>query len=99
MLLTIILIEAPSLLITALLAIRDFHPVILIPIMALLQLASLIALYLCVYTDPGILPQIVDKYAWDVEQAAIPGLNHLNMGEHKYLMVTGQLNTHQKYCV
>jgi hypothetical protein len=98
-LLTVLIIEAPSLLLTYDLFLRDFHPAVLAPILLLLQLAALATLFRCVYTDPGILPQIVDKYAWDEQQAAIPALNHLNVSEHKFLMVAGGLSTHQKYCV
>lgn len=96
---TVLIIEAPSLLATADLFLRGFHPLPLAALLLLLQLAVLTALLTCVYTDPGILPQIVDKYAWDEEQALIPSPNHLNLGEHKYLMVGGGLIAHQKYCV
>lgn len=63
--LTIVIIEAPSVLLTCDLFFRDFHPIVLAPLLVLLQLAALISLFCCVYTDPGIIPQIVDKYSWD----------------------------------
>jgi hypothetical protein len=65
LILTVLTIESPSLLLTCDLFLRDFHPAALAPPLLLLQAAVLAALLSCVYTDPGILPQIVDKYAWD----------------------------------
>jgi hypothetical protein len=65
LLLTLIVIETPSILITCDLFLRNFHPELLAPLVIILQISTLAALISCTYTDPGILPQIVDKYAWD----------------------------------
>lgn len=94
LILTIIIIETPSLLLTADLFYRNYHQDYLAPLMVILQLLTLYPLFRCVYTDPGIIPQIVDKYEWDEEHALIPSVNHLNVPELKYVIVTGGLNVY-----
>ena len=47
---------------TADLIIRDYHPIPLTITSLALQALTTLFLFLCVYTDPGILPQIVDRY-------------------------------------
>ena len=97
--LTFLITEIPTLALTADLILRHYHPLPLALLSFLLQTTTTVCLLLCVYTDPGILPQVVDRYEPTREHLGIPAVNHLPLEEHKYLMVNGGLFLHQKYCV
>ena len=68
-------------------------------ILIAMQVFVLYSLGRCIYTNPGIIPQIVDKYEWSEDLIEIPSLNHMNISEHKYIMTTASLNIYQKYCI
>lgn len=56
------------------------------PIEIFLQISAMVSLVCCAFTNPGIIPQIVDRYEWDLDLKSIPSLNHNNLSEHKYLV-------------
>jgi hypothetical protein len=65
LLFTLLMLEAPTLALTIDIFLRSLlHPGV--PILILfLNVLSLVSLFLCVYTDPGIVPQNVNNYEWD----------------------------------
>jgi hypothetical protein len=96
---TVLIIEVPSVLITYDVFYHQFHPQVLATLLVILQVIAIYSLVGCVYTDPGIIPQIVDRYEWDYGQTEIPAVKHINLSEHKYTMITNGLNIYQKYCI
>jgi hypothetical protein len=71
--LTFAVFEIPSLALTYDLFLAPLTVPNLLPLALLFaQILTAASLLLCVYTDPGILPQLLDKYEWDSEHCPIP---------------------------
>ena len=64
-LITLILIEIPTFLIVIDIFVRSLLFWLLPVSIIFFDIACLVSLYFCVYTDPGILPQNVNNYEWD----------------------------------
>lgn len=100
LLLTVIISEAPTIALLYHLLSRDLLPALLPPLILITNLLSLAVLLVCVYTDPGILPQLVNHYESSEELLYLPPVNHHLRFEHNYLQVgPWGLATLQKYCV
>lgn len=99
LLISILIIETPAVALTYDIINKQFYSFALVPTIIILQVASIILLLFCVYTDPGILPQHVDRYEWKEDFMNIPAVNHMNLSDHKYLFVSNGLSYYQKYCV
>ena len=65
LIITTLIIEVPTAAIAYAIITRPFYPYPLVPILMLLNLFTIFMLCRCVYTDPGIIGQIVDKYEWE----------------------------------
>lgn len=100
LLLTLVLLEAPTLALVCQLLVRQLLPSLLPALLILLDLLALASLFACVYTDPGVLPQSVNNYEWSEELLELPGVNHQVRPDHSYLCVSGWgLGVMHKYCV
>ena len=64
-LITLVLIEIPTLILVSDLLHRSLLSWFLPASILIFDIACLVALSICVYTDPGILPQNVNNYEWD----------------------------------
>ena len=94
-----LLLEVPLITLAADLLHRELlHPGLPL-FLLLLDMASLLSLAACVFTDPGILPQNVNNYEWDQSLLRLPPVNHSLTADHSYLMVHPLgLSVLQKYC-
>lgn len=63
--LTIFFIEVPTLALVIDIFVRSLLSPILSAFILFLNILNLVSLFLCVYTNPGILPQNVNNYEWD----------------------------------
>jgi hypothetical protein len=62
---SVIIIEVPTIALIYHLIWQALLPNLLPALLVIIDLATLIILFICVYTDPGILPQILNNYEGD----------------------------------
>ena len=100
LLFSVIIIEAPTIALVYHLVAYSLLFSLLPALIIIVDIGTLVILFLCVYSDPGILPQILNNYEGNEELLNLPAVNHQMRGDHSYLSVgRWGLSTLQKYCV